>query len=133
MTLCTSAVEKRRQITRHIRWNLGFAAFCGVFAAVYEHFSFGVYSGAMVFSFAAPLLTGVVLIILRALHRHPGTLVLQLLGCTAATFAAGSIAAGVVELYGTDNPLLKIYPAAGGILLAAAGIAWAVRMQKERA
>ena len=131
--MCTSAVDKRRQITRHIRWNLCLAAFCGIFAAVYEHFSFGVFSRAMVFSFAAPLLTAIVLMILRTLHRHPGTLVLQLLGCTAATFAMGSIAKGVVEIYGTDEPLLQVYPVAGGILLTAALIAWVVTMQRQRA
>ena len=36
------------------------AVFLGVFSAIYEHFSFGVYSGYMIFAYLIPLAGGAI-------------------------------------------------------------------------
>ncbi len=114
--------------------NLVIATFCGIFAAVYEHFSFGVWSGQMVFSFAPCLTAGMLLVFAALGKRFPGRVCLETLTASAITFAVGMISAGVVEIYGTENDLLNVYPVAGGILLLAAAVTFflPVRAELER-
>ena len=54
MTLYTSPDNIRLQ--KHLIGSIIAALFCAFFAAVYEAFSFGVYSYFMIFAFVAPLL-----------------------------------------------------------------------------
>ena len=59
MTLSTLAIDPaRRDVLRHAVLSLSFAVFCAFFGAVYEHFSFGVYSNFMIYAFAFPLAAG---------------------------------------------------------------------------
>ncbi len=114
--------------------NLAFATFCGIFAAVYEHFSFGVWSWQMVFSFAPCLIAGMLLVFAALGNRFPGRVCLETLTASAITFAVGMISTGVVAIYGTENDLLNVYPVAGGILLLAAVVTFflPVRAELER-
>lgn len=110
------------------------AAAVGLFGAVYEHFSFGVYSNCMIYAFAFPLLMGVLpnmLIIPSKAHtseRTAGSLrrfIFEVISsgmyhAAVASLTAGSIMKGIIEIYGTSNKLLIVYPAAALILVFAA-------------
>lgn len=115
--MSTSGIEPAyRKILYHAAVNLGIAAFCAVFGAVYEHFSFGVYSNYMIYAFAAPMLAGILLILSMICQRLPQARTLLLLYLTAATLTVGSITAGILKISGRDSGLLAGYWAAGGIL-----------------
>ena len=105
---------------KHSLGNLLFAAFCAVFGAIYESFSFGVFSFSMIYAFAFPLAVGIFLLIMFIRGKMFGRIFLNLLNAASATAAFGCLAAGVVEIYGSGNHLLIIYPIAAGILFAAA-------------
>ena len=114
----TSDIDaERRQILHHAAAELIAALFLAGFGAVYEHFSFGVYSNYMIYAFIFPLISGLLLLFaaLRKYPPQPRTLFL-LHACTAA-FAVGSIAAGILRISGRDHKLLIVYPLLGVILL----------------
>ena len=87
------------------------AVFCAVFALIYEYFSFGVYSYYMIFLFAWPLLLGVLPCFL--LKRDIG----RLWNDGVLLMTAGSLLAGIFEIYGTASTLTIWFWAAGGLLL----------------
>ena len=102
-------------------------AFCGVFAAVYEHFSHGMFSAWMVYLFAWPLVGGV-LPYAVAVIRRPSWVDASVLMAWArlghhaavATATVGSCLAGVFEIYGTSSSWVVVYwIAAGSFALAA--------------
>ena len=97
-----------------------------LFGAVYEHFSFGVWSFWMVYAFAPFLLGGLWLLVLSSRRALPGDLFLALLEPGLVMLTLGSVLAGVVEIYGTENRLLPVLPIVGGVLVMAAGIVRAV-------
>ena len=109
--------DDTRYILRHAICHLSFAILCAVFGAVYEHFSFGVYSYCMIYSFAAPLVIGFILLHVALSGRKVPLLFLQLIGAASATLSIGCITTGIIEIYGTTNHLLYAYPVAGVILL----------------
>ena len=109
----------RRRVLRHAAGELGAALFCGVFGMIYEHFSHEVYSYYMLYAFMFPLAAGLVLVLMALRSRLPARRFLNLFNSASATLALGSIAAGVVEIYGSTNRLLLVYQLAGGILLTA--------------
>ena len=100
----------------------GITVFCGMFSAVYEHFSHGVYSNYMVYLFAIPLVLGVVPELISRIipafrATSPWAKLLQNLAI--ATLTVGSALQGVVEIYGTTSPYILYYFVAGiGLLLA---------------
>ena len=106
---------------RNAAGELGAALFCAFFGMIYERFSHEVYSYWMIYAFMFPLAAGLVLL-LTALKckRPPGRKFVNTLNAASATMALGSIAAGVVSIYGSTNVLVKIYPIAGGLMLLAA-------------
>ena len=100
--------------------------FCAFFGAVYEHFSFGVYSNFMIYAFAFPLLLGVLPFSLLQAGRkrtelrewivsHP--MMLNLWHTGAAVLTVGSLFKGILEIYGTVSALTPVYWFAGGVLL----------------
>lgn len=127
-------VEKspRAMATEALRW-LAAAAFCGVFAAVYEHFSHGVYSGYMLYMFLFPLLLGAVPSLAFALSRWavPSPACRTLWTCGTATLTVGSCVSGVLYIYGTTSDLASYYWIAGGALLAIAAVIYLVRGRYE--
>ena len=96
------------------------AACCAVFGAVYELFSHGVCSYFMLCAFLFPLLLGAVPFFLmrKRAKVFPGGSA-ELIHAGVAALTVGSILQGVLEIYGTANPLTAICWAAGGVLTAA--------------
>lgn len=121
---------------RHWKIFLGVTIFVAVFAFVYEQFAHGVRSKPMIYAFLYPLLMGVlpafVLSKIRSLRQVPyASLVragVNLFVSGVATLTMGSVATGVVEIYGTTNRFLKYYSIVGwplfgiGALLAIIGM-----------
>ena len=102
-----------------------------VFSAIYEHFSFGVYSPFMIFAFAVPLLMGALAFLLlgRALKKT-GTsvpaLVCKIWHAAVATLTVGFLFRGVLDIYGTSSPLGAVYWIASAVLAALALVTLAV-------
>ena len=113
--------------------------------AVYEHFSFGVYSYFMIYAFAIPLAGGALPFLAKymkgmrganassgaaaetaAAGRHEAIYHLAL-----ATLTAGSIVHGILAICGRPNSLTVIYLIAGLLLLAVTALG-AVRSSAQR-
>lgn len=127
--------SKASFIHQRIRKNTVFAAFCAIFAAIYEHFSHQVYSPYMICAFLFPVCLGIVPDIIRLKlckspkylqkagliysrhdisHIYEISLVMQ--QCGIYTFAVGSIFRGILDIYGTTNVLSAVYWWAGAFL-----------------
>ena len=105
------------RITLHLIGALAGTVFLAVFGAVYEVFSHGVYSYFMIYAFFIPLVMGVIpYTALELKGLCPGSVSLKLWNAAMATLATGSLFKGVLEIYGTTNSLVLVYPAAGGLL-----------------
>ncbi len=106
------------------------------FGAVYEHFSFGVYSNYMVYGFAVPLLLGALPALLFACSKRPpmiSNLAKKLWRDGIAVLTVGSLFTGVIKIYGTDSNLCYVYAGAGvALLLAAACVALFARQLRTR-
>ncbi len=92
------------------------------FGAIYEHFSFGVYSPYMIYAFVYPLVLGVLpYTLLARAGRMPESRAagMTLWGFGIVTLTVGSIVTGVIDIYGTTNALTRFYPAVGILLLVA--------------
>lgn len=84
------------------------------FGAVYERFSHEVYSYYMIYAFAIPLVMGALPYSIMALKQYqPDRSFLHLWNSSVITFTIGSIFKGVLDIYGTTNSLLTVYPIAG--------------------
>ena len=113
--------------------------FLAAAGAVYEHFSFGVYSYFMTYAFMVPLLAGALPHLTAALKtacgKACGSLYEKISGAKdaqlalVATLTAGSLLKGALDIYGTTNKLLVVYPAAAAVILAAAS-ATAIKNKK---
>ena len=80
---------------------LGITAFTIVFAAIYEHFSFGVYSNAMIFMFIFPLVLGFIPSMILHLKNWGSLSRLWNDGVIAMTMS--SMLYGILEIYGTTS------------------------------
>ena len=101
------------------------AVCCAAFGAIYEFFSHGVYSCFMIGAFVFPLLLGALpFSMLRQAGRpFPGKVAANLIHAGVATLTVGSIVQGVLEIYGTTNPLAAVYWIAGGLMTAVGWLA----------
>ena len=111
-------LNRNAQLKTHLMFNVAGTIFLALFGAIYELFSHGVYSYHMIYAFGFPLIVGVLLyavLILRG--KYPRRSFLNVWNTAIATFSLGSVFEGVLEIYGTSNPLVIVYPVAGGILL----------------
>lgn len=96
---------------------------CALFGAVYEYFSFGVYSYFMLYAFVFPLVGGAIPSLCISLIRpefSTWSICETLHHCAIATFTVGSIIQGVLEIYGTTNQAVQYYWYAGIAALLAA-------------
>ena len=123
MTLFTSD-EKR--VLRNIGGLAGASALCALTGAVYEIFSHEVYSFFMIYAFALPLGLGVLPLLFLLIKglRLPGKNALWLWNAGIATLTAGSLMKGVLDIYGTTNNLVKIYPVLAVPMLLTAAVIW---------
>ncbi len=122
----TSAINDRREYFNcfdYARLYVLAAVNVAVFSAIYEHFSFGVYSPFMIFAFAVPLLMGALpfLLLGRALKKAGSTvpaLVCKFWHAAVATLTVGFLFRGVLDIYGTSSPLASVYWIASAMLAA---------------
>lgn len=108
MTLSTLAK------THTTRWSViwtGISIFCGIFSLIYEFFSHGVYSNAMIFLFVYPLLLGAVpcFLLEKANQSMPDRFYQD--GVIMITFA--SLITGILEIYGTSSDYTSWFLYAG--------------------
>lgn len=85
---------------------------CAVIGAVYEKFSHEVYSYYMIYAFAIPLVLGAIPFFSIGLFgkNMPGKFSLNAWNSGIATFTVGSFFKGVLDIYGTTNRLIAVYP-----------------------
>ena len=103
-----------------IRAYLLSALLCALFGAVYELFSHEVYSCFMICAFLLPLLLGAIPFVLLRMRGKPFPgRAADLIHAGVAALTVGSVLQGVLEIYGTSNPLTAVYWAAGGVLVSA--------------
>ena len=117
-------------------------AFSGIFAAVYEHFSHGMFSGWMVYLFAWPLVGGVLPYAVTMIvgKRRPPWVDASVpmswarLGhhAAVATATVGSCLAGVFEIYGTSSSWVVVYWIAAGVFALAAAVLAMVAVSARR-
>ena len=90
-----------------------------LFSTIYESFSHGVYSKYMILAFIFPLI-GLILSITyknKFIKRFPNKISTNIFDASLATLTAGGLLQGFLEIYGTTNKLIIIYPAVGLSLL----------------
>ena len=111
--------EIKMMIRKNAWYHLAAAAFLALFAVIYEHFSHGVYSNYMIFAFLIPLVSGVIpsIIISGTGKRFPRKTALAAWNSGIAALAVGSVFQGVLEIYGTTNSLIVVYPVIGFLML----------------
>jgi len=90
---------------------LAASVFCALFGAVYELFSHGVFSYWMIYAFFFPLLLGAIpsFLLQRRGAAFPGRAAADCIHGGIAWLTVGSIVQGVLEIYGTTNPLVKAF------------------------
>lgn len=109
-----SDTRLRCDLLRHLAGTV----FLALFGAVYEHFSHGVYSNYMIYAFAVPLVLGAVPCALALVRqRCPARAGLGLWNAGIAVLSVGSVMRGVLDIYGTTNALIAVYPIAGCLFL----------------
>ena len=103
---------------------LFFTLFVLLFGAIYEYFSFGVYSGYMLYAFVFPLIGGVLVYFGLAYTdiRIPDEIARKLYNFAIAVWTVGSLFQGILDIYGTTNALTMVYWIGGALLMAAAVI-----------
>ena len=106
-----------------------------VAAAVYGLFSHGVYSYYMTYAFMIPLLAGALPHLLTALKE--ADLTTKLTGFNdiqlafVATLTAGSLLKGALDIYGTTNRLLIVYPIIALLMLVFFAVRLAQRFKRQ--
>ncbi len=110
--------KNRERFLKVIQIYLVLTVFLALFGAVYERFSHEVYSYYMLYAFSIPLLLGVVVFFLLMKHgrAYPNALTAALYHGGIASMSLGSIVSGILEIYGTDHPLTRLYWILGSTL-----------------
>ena len=119
--------DKRTEVVlKNAFTHLIFSIICAFVGAVYERFSHEVYSYYMIYAFAFPLVLGALPLFIIGLFgkRQPGKLALNAWNSGIAALTVGSIFKGVLDIYGTTNRLIIVYPAAAGVLMSVGLIAF---------
>ena len=142
MTLFTSDTDKNRfdsrpdrSLLRTARTYLFVSLFTAFFGAVYEWFSFGVYSYFMLYAFAVPLVLGTLPFLMMGMRSRAAAPPLpagRLWHAGVAVLTVGCLFKGVLDIYGTESDLTPVYWIAGGALLAAALLRAAVKAARTR-
>ena len=127
--MSTSGTERKLSAQKKlILIDLIAALFCALFGAVYEAFGHGVYSYGMLYAFAFPLALGVFpLYLIDVLHApYPGKALRNLWHAGIAALTTGSIVTGILEIYGTTNPLTAVYWILGAVFIATGAAGYVV-------
>ncbi len=98
-----------------------------LFGAIYEYFSFGVYSFYMMYAFSIPLLFGILPWMIIATNHNalskqdfPPAVTVNLWSAGIMTLTIGSIFRGVLDIYGTTSTYTKCYFIVGVLLMVVA-------------
>ena len=135
MTLYTSDTEyyeKRTGSTDLLRSGIAYLTASVLVAAagwLYEMFSHGVYSNYMIYAFMVPLACGALPDLIAAargcrIKKRSGSAASSFRLAAVVTLTTGSLIKGILDIYGTTNRLLVIYPIIGLALAIAALIAY---------
>ena len=131
MTLYTLDIEtNQKKAIKTAFIYLLISLFCTLFGAVYELFSYEVYSYHMIYAFAFPLVGGVLPFLVIGLSRstqYPGMIAQNLYHSGIATLTVGSIVLGVLDIYGTTNSLIKLYWIVGIFLVVMGAVVYLLR------
>ena len=104
------------------------SALTGLFGLIYEIFSHEVYSRYMQLAFLIPLF-GVsflsMVLALPSFKAMPGKIPLNLWDAGIAAFTVGSLFQGVLEIFGSTNRLIAVYPVTGSLFLLAGILSYA--------
>lgn len=114
------SASNKKEAVRTVGIYLGLTVFWGVFSLIYEHFSHGVYSNYMIDLFLFPLIGGVLpftLLWRLPKVRYPILLARNAWHCGLITLTVGSCLKGIFDIYGTTAPLVRVYWAAGTVLM----------------
>ena len=110
--------------------------FVALFGAIYEMFSYGVYSYFMLYAFAFPLIGGTLPFFLLGMwgysRKIPTALARNLYHSGIATLTVGSIIRGVLDIYGTTNQLSNYYWIIGVLLLITGVLSYLLQRPKSR-
>ncbi len=107
-----------KELKKNLFYNTVWTAFLALFGAIYELFSHGVTSYYMIYAFAVPLIMGVLPYeIMLSINKYPGRKFADIWNTAIATLSVGCVFKGVLEIYGTTNRLIIVYPIAGTILI----------------
>ena len=120
MILCTSDIKEKTRAEHTAFVYFCVALFCAFFGGVYELFSHEVYSFSMIYAFGFPMAGGTLpfwLLARKGGALYPGTVARNLYHSGIATLTVGSIIRGVLDIYGTTNPLSGYYFLAGWLLV----------------
>ena len=110
--------------------------FCGLFSAVYEHYSHGVYSNFMVYLFAFPLVGGTIPCALLGLLPNtvcPSRLSMRIYNSGLAALTVGSCVKGVLDIYGTSSGYMSVYWVAGALFMALGAVMYLLKVHASRA
>ena len=118
-----SAINNKKETMIWLYIALG----CMVFAFIYEMFSFGVYSAAMICMGFVPLVLGA----LPCIMMRTGTNRLWNDGVLCITL--GLLLTGVLEIYGTSSiyPVILLCFGTGLVIIGACGCSWERNHQKN--
>lgn len=116
--------DTKKDMINSAFWHLIFALFCALFGAIYELFSHEVYSFYMIYAFAIPLVLGTLTqhILAGLTHINMKGLALSFWNMAVVTLTIGCLFKGVLDIYGTTNKLILVYPAASAVLFVLAFI-----------
>ena len=121
MTLSASHIShEKKQMRRSSLIFFCITLFCGLFSAVYEYFSYGVYSNYMVYLFLFPFIGGVLPYAVLGLAPHiqcPLKFSSRLYNSGVATLTLGSCVKGVLDIYGTTSVYTPVYWLVGAMLV----------------
>ncbi|MBO4696804.1 MAG: hypothetical protein J5643_05945 [Lachnospiraceae bacterium] len=114
------AGELRHSYALAVKIYIAVTVFTAVFGAVYEHFSFGVYSIYMQYAFLVPFLLGAVPSFILACRKNPPRIRIaarRLWHDGIAVLTVGSLFTGVLHIYGTASGWSAFYAFVGALLL----------------
>ena len=108
----TSVINDKKTI-KNLIICVAISIFLGVFAYVYEMFSYGQYSIYMRLMFIFPLIAGAFMLVKNSINKY-------LLNTALAVFANGFLVKGIIEISGRSSSFDYLYIITGSLLSAAA-------------
>ncbi len=130
-----SSTSSNKSAKKSLFIYIGVTIFAGIFSFVYELFSHQVYSNAMIYWFAIPLVLGVApnLVATTNPRFDVGSAWQKTMQAFAvATLSVGLILQGIVEIYGTTNSLINYFFVVGGAFLLTSIIIWIVNADRAK-